>query len=385
MNVVDDPHQRGGILDQKRLIATLAGRRLRTGHFRPISFLMSDELCDQYIQVLPSLERVRLLVHNKLERLLESHGVRYEKIESRCKGFVSFAEKCSNPNKRYDSPINDVTDLVGFRVIFFDGNDVDSFANVVTKNFEIDWFNSVDKRAAQKLNEFGYQSLHLVCSLRSEDASTDKELLRFKFEIQLRTVLQHAWASISHALHYKSSAEVPAELQRRLYRLAGLLELADSEFTQLQQAKATLTKRLAGIISEAPEVVQLEPGSLAAYLSHALVVKDLTAAAIKAGFHETVAPPEAYIPRIMQVTKHLGIGDIAALDRLLLKFRNHAHSVLTALRRAEGAGSWRASPACFVLFALYACVPNLSKEELEKLGWGTSQTIVDALRIPQQP
>ena len=201
---------------------------------------MTDELCDQYIQVLPSLERLRLHVHGKLERLLESLGLRHEKIESRCKGFISFAQKCASPHKHYVSPMEDVTDLVGIRVIFFDGKDVDSFAHAVSQSFRTDWSHSGDKRSAQKLNEFGYQSLHLICSLHPEDASKDKELLRFKFEIQLRTVLQHAWASISHALHYKSSAEIPAEFQRRLYRLAGLLELADSEFTQLQEAKRRL-------------------------------------------------------------------------------------------------------------------------------------------------
>ncbi len=337
-----------------------------------------DELCDQYIQALPNLERLRLVVHEKLERLLENEGLRYDKLESRCKGFISYAQKCSNPGKHYTSPIEDVTDLVGIRVIFFNGNDVGYFANAVSEKFQVDWSHSGDKRTTQRPNEFGYQSLHLVCSLRAEDG--DETLAKLKFEIQLRTVLQHAWASISHALHYKSSAEVPVELQRRLYRLAGLLELADSEFTQLQEAKITLTKRFAGIISENPEAVPLEQGSLAAYLSHAPVVKDLTAAAIKAGFHEAIAPSEAYIPRIMQVAAHLGISDIAALDRELLNFRGHAHRVLSALRRAERAGSWRASPACFVLFALYACVPDLSKQKLQTLGWGTSESIVEALR-----
>jgi len=337
-----------------------------------------DDLCDQYLQALPKLERLRLTVHEKLERILEDEGLRYDNLESRCKGFISFAQKCSNPGKHYTSPIDDVTDLVGVRVIFFNGNDVDHFADAVTQKFQVDWSHSGDKRTAQRPNEFGYQSLHLVCSLRSEDA--DETLVKLKFEIQLRTVLQHAWASISHALHYKSSAEVPVELQRRLYRLAGLLELADSEFTQLQEAKITLTKRFAGIISENPEAVPLEQGSLAAYLSHAPVVKDLNAAAVKAGFHEAIAPSEAYIPRIMQVAAHLGISDIAALDQELLKFRGRAHRVLSALRRAEGSASWRASPACFVLFAIYACVPGLSKEMIARLGWETSQSVVEALR-----
>jgi trimethylamine:corrinoid methyltransferase-like protein len=52
-------------------------------------------------------------------------------------------------------------------------------------------------------------------------------------EVHVRTVLQHAWAAISHSLQYKKEDDVPAALRRRLNRLAALLELADQEFTTL--------------------------------------------------------------------------------------------------------------------------------------------------------
>ena len=49
-------------------------------------------------------------------------------------------------------------------------------------------------------------------------------------EIQIRTVLQHSWASISHELEYKKITKSRSILQRKLFRLASLIELADEEF-----------------------------------------------------------------------------------------------------------------------------------------------------------
>lgn len=56
----------------------------------------------------------------------------------------------------------------------------------------------------------------------------------FSFEIQIRSILQHAWAEIEHELGYKSKNSPPQPIQRRFYRLAGLLEVTDEEFKQIR-------------------------------------------------------------------------------------------------------------------------------------------------------
>lgn len=53
------------------------------------------------------------------------------------------------------------------------------------------------------------------------------------FEIQVRTVLQHAWAEIEHDRSYKFSGVLPTPIQRRLNLLAGVLEIVDREFVVL--------------------------------------------------------------------------------------------------------------------------------------------------------
>ena len=54
------------------------------------------------------------------------------------------------------------------------------------------------------------------------------------FEIQLRTVLQHAWAEVEHGLGYKSYYEPPMDIKRKLNRLAGTLEILDEEFEAIR-------------------------------------------------------------------------------------------------------------------------------------------------------
>lgn len=72
-----------------------------------------------------------------------------------------------------------------------------------------------------------------ICSLPKSDSYPDK-LTEYTFEIQFRTVLQHAWAEIEHDLGYKSEYSIPLSMRREFSRVAGLLELADETFEKLK-------------------------------------------------------------------------------------------------------------------------------------------------------
>ena len=118
------------------------------------------------------------------------------------------------------------------------GKDVEKISRLIEKEFAVDKNNSMNKANAMDIDRVGYLSVHYVVQFRSSRI----KLLEYdafdglRFEIQVRTLLQHAWAAIEHDRNYKFSGELPTEIKRRFYLLAGTLELVDAEFDQLSTA-----------------------------------------------------------------------------------------------------------------------------------------------------
>jgi hypothetical protein len=106
-----------------------------------------------------------------------------------------------------------------------DTEDVDKVAAPVDRLFEVDWENSVDKRKLLEVDSFGYLSLHYICK---------DPAFPYRFEVQMRTILQHAWANMNHDTGYKTGVEVPTEYLRNMNRLAGMLELVDEQFSRIR-------------------------------------------------------------------------------------------------------------------------------------------------------
>jgi ppGpp synthetase/RelA/SpoT-type nucleotidyltranferase len=134
--------------------------------------------------------------------------------------------------KAYKRPKSQLTDRLGVRVIVYYGADVDSVAAFLRTKLEIRERDSADKRLSLGLREFGYRSYHLVGRLPDRAcAQPDLRILKGQvFEIQIRSLLEHAWAEIEHGVVYKSGAQLPDNLRRRFASLAGVLELLEHDF-----------------------------------------------------------------------------------------------------------------------------------------------------------
>ena len=107
--------------------------------------------------------------------------------------------------------------LYGARLITYFADEVEHLASLVETEFEIDRVNSVDKRQTQEPDRFGYLSVHYIAELKDTRTSLP-EYRRFKgvkFEVQVRSILQHTWAEIEHDLQYKNVEAIPRELRRR--------------------------------------------------------------------------------------------------------------------------------------------------------------------------
>ena len=198
-----------------------------------------------------------------LHQLITDSDIQLHSITSRVKTRSSLEDKLKRTKTRYKS-LSQITDISGIRVTTYFADDVDSIASIVQRSFDVDSDNSIDKRLMLDPDRFGYLSLHYIVSLNQ----TRRELPEYsryanlKLEIQIRSILQHAWAEMEHDLGYKSVQAIPREVRRKFARLAGLLELADEQFINIRDSIKSYKDEVGGRIITEPSGVSVNRDSL---------------------------------------------------------------------------------------------------------------------------
>jgi len=277
---------------------------------------MKEKILEEYNRSIKSFEAFKDKILVLLKDLLLDEGIQFHQMSGRIKSIESLSKKIDEKGEKYNA-IEDITDIIGIRIITYLESEVDSISDLVAKEFIKDTANSIDKRRL-KADQFGYRSLHLVVSF-SVDRCNLKEYKKYtgmKCEIQIRSILQHAWAEIEHDLGYKGENTIPEDYKRTFNRLSALLESADIEFDRL---KANLIKYEVGVpelIKSEPELVDINKASLNSLLkSNPIFVKayqcieQITGMAI----HE-VNLPDTVVTR----AKYLGFKNIADIEKVLL-------------------------------------------------------------------
>jgi ppGpp synthetase/RelA/SpoT-type nucleotidyltranferase len=202
--------------------------------------MQHQKLIDAYQRCKPAMEQQATELQRRLSRLLDESGIPVHDISARVKTAASLIQKASRPDRIYHS-LDDITDIIGLRVVTYFEDNIEHVAHLIEKHFAVDWERSIDKRLHEDPSRFGYRSLHYVCRLI---APSEALVEKFSFEIQIRTILQHAWAEIEHDLGYKYPEAVPQPVRRRFSRLAGLLEIADAEFVELRKTMESYAQQL---------------------------------------------------------------------------------------------------------------------------------------------
>lgn len=192
-------------------------------------------LVDEFLRKKPLYDRCAAKVNSLLGELLVGAGIKVHHSGFRVKSVESLQGKINRKLNKY-SALGDITDLVGLRVITYYDDEVDAVASLIEKEFLVDGLNSIDKRKAHEPDRFGYMSLHYIASLGVGRCAFPeyRDFAGLKFEIQVRTLLQHAWAEIEHDLGYKSDKEIPFEFRRKFSRVASFLEEADEAFVRIR-------------------------------------------------------------------------------------------------------------------------------------------------------
>jgi ppGpp synthetase/RelA/SpoT-type nucleotidyltranferase len=182
----------------------------------------ANPLVAKFALARPTFEAFTSNIEQLLRLLLTAHKIEFLSIETRTKTIDSFTRKLERQDKedKYKQ-IHDMTDLSGLRIVAYYQKDVDVICKIVEDNFSIDKENSTDKVEILAPDRFGYLSIHYIVSL-NKDRETLAEYKAFKSlkaEVQIRTVLQHAWAVIDRKLRYNQEEDIPSEVRRKLFRI----------------------------------------------------------------------------------------------------------------------------------------------------------------------
>ena len=186
---------------------------------------------------------VRAILENKMKE--ESSD--YFEIVTRVKPTDTFFDKIQR-NKITDDFFNKIEDIVGVRIICKYYSQVEIIGAYIAKKFQI--IREDKKTIFKRIDQFGYLSDHYIIKLKEDTTKeTEKDLLELKCEIQVRTLLMHSWATVSHELDYKKDEPLDEEIKREMYAISGLLYVADQRFdayrnTIMEKGKTLKTEEI---------------------------------------------------------------------------------------------------------------------------------------------
>jgi ppGpp synthetase/RelA/SpoT-type nucleotidyltranferase len=262
----------------------------------------------------------------ELERLIQTvlraKKIAVHSVTSRVKTRDSLEAKINGSPGRY-SRLSDITDLVGVRVITYFDDDVDRVGRVLRRQFAI--ADAEDKRRSISPESFGYASLHYVVKL-SPRRRRLLEYRRFRdctAEIQVRSILQHAWAEIEHDLGYKTKLAVPQAYVRGFARIAGLLEVADNEFMRLRNELQRYERTIAAKIEGNPQVVPIDQASLLSLIQSDMV-KTLDARIQKILGQPGIEFSASVLERMLRAVRYHNMGTIGDIQQALIQHADAA-------------------------------------------------------------
>jgi len=237
---------------------------------------MNKSELDRQVQEYGELRPVYIIYAEVLGRLLSNAARKLGMeaiVQSRAKELSSFAEKAIRKAKEYPEPVTTMNDLCGARVITDRKDQICLLYCYMHNHFQIDGDLPDDVIDRLGTNRFGYRARHLIVSISPNAFYQEIEAIiaeqhtearrsawrsaverirnerrfakappsgstpvpvgaRFRAEIQVKTLLEHAWASLSHDNQYKGEFSLPARLDRDINRVAAALEEADLDISR---------------------------------------------------------------------------------------------------------------------------------------------------------
>ena len=280
----------------------------------------------EYSEGLPALQQATEEFVRLITSILDEAGINYLTVTGRAKSVSSFAAKAARTEGGqpvFPDPLRDIADQIGIRVITYVHRDVQAVADLLADQVVVLDDRDMGEETASQ-GRWGYSSRHVLVGIEPGSAGADHgSLAGHRAQIQIRTVLQHAWAEFEHDIRYKGTIpEVHApDFDRRFTLAAGLLELADREFSTIRDRIARGMPRAEGDVeNDDPRIL---PRELAAFLAGQYADSDWSRT-------------DHYV-WIAAIVLELGITSVAALGEELRSVDDHLLGERMAYRYPPGA------------------------------------------------
>jgi ppGpp synthetase/RelA/SpoT-type nucleotidyltranferase len=268
-----------------------------------------------------------------LRKLLEPEDIQVAEVAARGKTLASLRGKLRR-RPEYAALV-DVPDLCGARIVGLTNDDVSKASEFVRARFEV---RDEETHGSERADTFGYVSKHFVVGLGPlSDHLPEYE--KFHAEIQVRTVLQHGWALISHALDYKTPEEAPVDIRRQLFRVAALMEVSDQLLGSFGEEVGKIREgyaRAVDVIRETPveavderagQGLPLDIDSVRAAWD-ALPLEEIDRAAKLAEFAEWQSPSEELVRSglslVLEEAQAAGLRSVGDLEQAIRRLPDHA-------------------------------------------------------------
>jgi putative GTP pyrophosphokinase len=281
----------------------------------------ADQAAVEYLKFQPFYVDLADVVARVIRESLESRQVKIHSVQSRAKDATSFSLKVATPSDdnpadpKYPQPLKQITDLAGVRVITHFLSSLAEVDKMLEAEFHIEEKSNKGMLLIES-DRFGYQSIHYLVRIKDSRAGL-AEYRRFAghiVEVQVRTILQHAWAEIEHDIQYKSSITIPTEI-RRFVALAGMLEMADREFQAIDDANARL---------ESTAKTNVEAGNLSGV--------EITPNAVKLFLDKKLGPDGRMsswsYDWTARLLKSLGFRDLSEVEDAIAPYDDHRLSMI---------------------------------------------------------
>lgn len=211
-----------------------------------------SQIHETYKKYAPYFSAVMMGVLNRLEGCI--HLSSQPTFKARIKSFDSYYRKVIRQRPREAAESRSLvclTDMMGVRVICAFLEDLAIVSEQIKSSFDV---REVERKGSgQNFKEFGYESIHVLVAIPADCVPPESEYPGLSLpaetvcEIQIRTILQDAWAEVEHELIYKTEfTPFDMPLRRKLASINASLSLADIIFQEIRDYQ----KKLQGELDE---------------------------------------------------------------------------------------------------------------------------------------